>query len=299
MKRREILFVSFMLLTVVVFWKPLEALVSLSLNNDAYSHMALIPLASIILFYFERKRIFASVGFRLKIGMPIIAAGLAGAYAASELVFLSDKSTQLALIVAFLCVIWVGGFVSCYGMRAFHAAAFPLLFLLLMIPLPDFLLNKVVFALQKGSTIATYAIFRLVGVPVLRQGFVFSLPTVNIEVARECSGIRSSMALLITSLLAGHLFLRSNARKLFFSVMTVPITIFKNAVRIATISLLSVYVNRGFLTGNLHRHGGIPFSILAVSILVPLLWWLQRSEIRSGKALAPTQHAVPVASSAN
>ena len=69
-------------------------------------------------------------------------------------------------------------------------------------------------------------------------------------------------------------------------VLTIPISIFKNAVRIATISWLGVYVSKGFFYGNLHRRGGLPFSLFALALLAPVLLGLQRSEAARLKTLA-------------
>lgn len=124
----------------------------------------------------------------------------------------------------------------------------------------------------------SYALFKLLGVPVFWQHFKFLLPGVQIEIAEECSGIRSSMALFITSIVAGHLFLHSGWSKGLFSLLTVPVVIFKNAVRIVTISCLGVYVDPSFLHGRLHRYGGLPFSLISLAILAPLLLALQRGE---------------------
>lgn len=293
MKRRNVYFMLFMLVTMAAFAAPLEALLRLSYDNDSYSHIVLIPLISGLLIYFERRKIFACVQYNPGAGAMALLAGLACVYAGREHLWASSGTNPLTITTLAIVLIWTGGFVGCYGIKSLQAAAFPALFLLLMVPLPDFILNRIVSGLQKGSTEVTYAIFRLVGVPVLKQGFVFSLPGVSIQVARECSGIRSSQALLITSLLAGYYFLRSGWRKLLFCLMVIPITILKNAIRIATISLLSVYVDRGFLTGRLHHDGGIPFSMIAIAMLVPLLWWLQRSETHARTPLPQPQSAVP------
>lgn len=278
MKRRDIYFAVFMLLTAAVFFEPLAALVKLSLANDAYSHIILIPLVSGAVICLERRRIFGGVAYSLGAGAAAILAGLVCVYVAGLLE--PSGNGNLTLAVLGIVLVWTGGFTACYGTRALRAAAFPLLFLWLMIPLPGFILSRFVYTLQRGSADVTYTLFHLAGVPVLRDGFVFSLPGLSIEVARECSGIRSCEALLITSLLAGYVFLRSGWRKLFFTLMVVPVAIVKNAIRIATIALLSAYVDRSFLFGRLHHDGGIPFSMISVAMLVPLLWWLYKSERR-------------------
>jgi exosortase len=183
---------------------------------------------------------------------------------------------HLSVAVLGIVLVWMAGFVLCYGAKCFHAALFPWLFLLLMVPIPTVAMDKAVLVLQEGSAILTYALYKLLGVPVLWQRFKFSLPGVEIEIVKECSGIRSSLALFITSILAGHMFLESNWRKGFLTFFTVPVVIFKNAVRIVTISCLGVYVNPGFLHGRLHRYGGLPFSLISLAILAFLLSALQR-----------------------
>jgi exosortase/archaeosortase family protein len=100
--------------------------------------------------------------------------------------------------------------------------------------------------------------------------YKFSLPGVSIEVAEECSGIRSSLSLIISSLLAGYVLLQSSWCRFALSTMTVPVVILKNAARIVTIWVLGVYVDPGFLNGRLHRYGGLPFSVFALALLTPL-----------------------------
>ena len=170
------------------------------------------------------------------------------------------------------------GFLFCYGVKPSRAAAFPLLFLFLMVPLPDPLLSWTIYRLQQGSTEISYLLFKAVGIPVLKQGFILSVPGVAIEVATECSGIRSSIALFITCLLAAHLYLRTFWKVLFFVLLVFPLAILKNGIRIVTLTLLSIYVDPGFLRGSFHRDGGFVFFLLALLILFPVFLLLERSE---------------------
>ena len=187
-----------------------------------------------------------------------------------------DESLSASALAILL--IWVGGFVAIYGLTAAHAAAFPLLFLALMIPLPDRFLNWTIELLQRGSTEVSYLLFNLVGVPALKQGFVITVPGISIEVAAECSGIRSSLALLITCLLAAYLYLRTPWKILVFIVLVIPLSVIKNGIRIVTLTLLSLYVDPRFLTGSLHHDGGFVFFLLALLLLFPVFVWLERSE---------------------
>jgi exosortase len=115
---------------------------------------------------------------------------------------------------------------------------------------------------------------------------------VTIEVAQECSGIRSSLVLLGVSLVASHWFLRSAWTKAILILVTVPLAIAKNGMRIVTLSLLSVYVDPGFLTGRLHHQGGIVFFSVALVLLVSMLLVLKRSEGEGPGILSPGDGAL-------
>jgi len=165
-----------------------------------------------------------------------------------------------------------------FGRRAAREALFPLLFLGFTIPFPAVLLDWAVRVLKRGSTEMVEALFTLTGTTFHREGFVFTLPSVSIEVADECSGIRSTIALLLTTLLAGHAFLSTGWKKAVLVVAILPLTILKNGIRIVGLTLLAVHVNPSFLTGQLHHEGGIVFFVMALVMLEPLFYLLRKSE---------------------
>ena len=175
---------------------------------------------------------------------------------------------------------WIAGFAFSFGMAAVKSAYFSLLFLFLTVPLPNFLLERIITLLQVGSAEITEVLFNLTGVPVLREGLVFHLARVNIEVARECSGIRSTIALFILALPVVHYGLHSLWKKLFFLTCAFFMMILKNGIRIVTLTLLAMYVDPSFLIGTLHRDGGILFFLLGLLLLLPVFLLLQRGESR-------------------
>jgi len=192
---------------------------------------------------------------------------------------------------AFLLVtFWIGGFCACFGLGAGRKALFPLLFLYLSVPIPEPLMARVVVALQHASADAASAFYGIAGVPVMRFGQVFVLSNQRIEVAAECSGIRSSIALFITGLLFSHLFLRRNWSKVLLIAGIVPLAVFKNGLRIFTLSVLANYVDPRFLTGPLHHNGGVFFFSVALGVLVLLLLALRRFETSRTKTV---RQAVP------
>jgi len=279
---RHLSFPLVLLLSLVPFWQPLSTLIKLAVESDRYTYIVFVPLISLCVFYLERKTIFSSSHYAWRSGVPFLALGLILFWLLRQHTSSTDAGS-LFRVMPSIILVWAAAFLLCYGPASLRAAAFPVCFLLLMVPVPVYVLNQITFGLQRGSADVSYLLFKLSGMPVFRQGFRFSLPSVEIEIAEQCSGIRSSLAMVITSILAGHLFLRAWWSKGLLVLFTFPVVVFKNSVRIVTISTLGVYVNRAFLYGNLHRRGGLLFALLGLLMLVPALTVLQRAERRSRK----------------
>ena len=277
LNRRNVLFLLFCVLAFLMAYPSIKALYSSS-HREYYSHIVLIPLVSIYLIYQNRRGIFSEQKYSLNAGIPLLLV--------SVLVYFLGRSIETQLnqndfssIIATSAVVFINGaFILCYGLRAFKAAMFPFLFLVFVIPIPSTLMDGIIYFLQVGSTEFTNVLFMATGVPFMREGFVFHMPSLSVEVAKQCSGIRSSLALFITALLAGYLFLNTWWKKVILVICIFPIAMFKNGIRIVTLTLLGTYVDPRILQSSLHREGGIPFFILALVLLAPVLYFLRKSE---------------------
>ena len=278
MGRRIVIYLAWLLLTLLVFWRPSLALFHFSLASETASHIILVPFISLWLVFTEKKRIFQRLSFDRTLSAILLIL--------SALTYLSARSSEtrwspanvLSVYALALVLVWISGFALVFGREASKRAHFALLFLFLAVPLPEAILNPTIYYLQKGSADIAGLIFDLTGVPALREGFVFHLAHVNIEVAKECSGIRSSLALLILALLVGHLFLRTFWEQAIFVIAGILMMIIKNGVRIATLTILAQYVDPSFLFGRLHHEGGIVFFLLGLLLLWPVLRLLQRGD---------------------
>jgi exosortase len=280
------LFIAFGVVLAALNVETLRGVVAVSRANETASHLVLIPFVSAALILLQRHEIFASLKTATLPGFLVGGAGVAvliGERAHRGGVVSNDS---LSIMMAALVVTLIGSFLLCFGVRAFRTALFPLLFLVFAIPIPLSALAAATRFLKAGSTETVAGLFQLTGTPHHRDGFVFTLPTFVIEVADECSGIRSSIGLLLTALLAGHLFLRSWWRKAILVVAVVPLAMLKNGIRIATLSLLAEHVDRGYLTGQLHHEGGIVFFLLTLALLAPLFIILEKSEMKAAGGAA-------------
>ncbi len=269
--RRTGLFIAYVVMTAAAQIDVVRELFAFSRTDPSASHLVLIPMISGALLFQRRTEIFASVSVAWRGGLAVIMAGAVLLVAVHTLGVPAQQVDHLRLRVVALLMLWVGGFLLLFGSNAVKEARFALAFLAFTIPIPASLMDGAIEVLKRGSTEAVAALFTVTGTPYHREGFVFSLPRFTIEVADQCSGVRSTIALGLTTLLAGHTLLKSGWSKVLLLVAIVPITILKNGVRIVTLSLLATYIDPSFLVGRLHHDGGIAFFILALALLLPVL----------------------------
>jgi exosortase len=121
-------------------------------------------------------------------------------------------------------------------------------------------------------------LFHLSGMPFFRVGPVFQLPNITIQVAQECSGIRSSLVLFITSILAANLFLKTTWRRLALIAIIIPLGILRNGFRIFVIGLLCVHVGPQMIHSLIHRRGGPLFFVVSLVPLLLVLWLLRKGD---------------------
>ena len=277
-RSRVTLFVGYCVAALLGNLVVFRELMAFSDANPTASYVMMIPLVTLGLIYQDRREVFSEVRVDWRFGLPLVVAGLALMVAGA--LGLSAWAAPLPVRVAAVVLLWGGGFVLFYGHSAAGRALFPLLFLVFTIPIPTSVLTVAVQVLKIGSTEAVDSLFALTGTVNHREGFLFSLPGVTIEIADECSGIRSSIAMLLTGLLAGHLFLEKAWTKSMLLLAVVPMAILKNAIRIVALTLLSVHVDPGFLTGQLHHEGGFVFFGLALVLSAPIVVLLRMAETR-------------------
>jgi exosortase len=269
------LFAAWTFFCCLVFARPLYVLIKYALANDNASHILIIPFIAAWLLYLDRAKIkhtrfhFAAA---LLPGIPAALLALVAQF------YVRPANSALPIIVLSLLLLMLAGFVGIYGLDSLRAAWFGWAFLIFLIPFPERFLNRFVYSLQAGSASVAGLIFDWTGIPALREGFVFHLPKLSIEVAPECSGIRSSIALFILAVLVAHFSFSKLWKKVVFLAAGLLMMIIKNGVRIATLSILANYVNPAFLYGKLHHDGGVVFFLLGLALLIPVYGFLRRGE---------------------
>ncbi|MBC8094498.1 MAG: exosortase [Akkermansiaceae bacterium] len=255
------------------------------LRSDLFSYTLMVPFISGYLIWTNKNKLSFGPPAR---GLAFLFATMGGAVLV--LFGLLSKSagwapsTQIALTTLSFILIFLAICAAVLGGKFLRSALFPLGFLIFMVPLPASAEYAFESFLQYGSAYASYILLKLAGNSMYFEGTTFMLPGITLEVAPECSGIRSTLVLFLTSLIAGHLFLRNNWNKAILASVVIVLGIARNALRIFTLAQLCVHVSLDWIDSPLHHRGGPIFFALSLIPLFFLLWYLRKRERRAYSA---------------
>ena len=272
------------LVLVLCFSLPLYDLIRFAADDDLFSYILLIPVISVYLVWLQKKNlphasgpatIWAAVFGTCGVAVMLVYWLTAPALWKAEEDYLAMNIFAFLLFFAGICSLF-------WGKEIMRANAFPLGLLIFMIPFPIFVTQGIETFLQHGSAAVAAAMLRLSGMPLYQDGLIFQLPGITLRVARECSGIHSSLVLFITSLLAGHLFLRTSWKRTTLALVVIPLALLRNGFRVFVIGQLCVQIGPEMIDSPIHRHGGPLFFILSLIPFFLLLFYLRKSE-RAGK----------------
>ena len=285
-RTRPAVYAGFIVLVGLAFIGPLIDLTGFAAQTDLHSHILLIPFVSAYLIFIQRNQLPNEYATSAGCGLLSFVPGLVSLIAAWSFLRVDppiSHNDYLSLIAfSFVCFLAAGGFLF-LGRKWMAAVAFPMAFLVFMAPLPDRLLHLLETASQVASTEAAAMFFTITGTPMLRHSAVFQLPGIAIEVAQECSGIRSSWVLFITTLAASYLFLKSPWRRAVLIAFVIPLAILRNGFRIWVIGFLCTEIGPQMVHSVIHHQGGPIFFALSLLPLFLLLWWLKRAEGRKAE----------------
>jgi exosortase len=201
--RRFLIFAS---LLTLCFALPLAHWARFALNSGLFSYVLLVPFISGYLIWIRRTQVVIEGGHARLLAVMLAAAGLG--FLAAGMVG-SAENVLTYQVLSYCCFLWSGG-LALFGLRIMRWLAFPALFLVFIAPIPPGIVTALETALQHASADCAYRFIRASNIPVYRSDMSFYMPNFSMRVAHECSGIRSSLILFISALVAGHMFLRTS-----------------------------------------------------------------------------------------
>jgi exosortase len=246
---------------VWLYWDVVPGLVRQWASDGDYSHgFFVVPLSAF--FAWERRDALRRATARPSaLGLVLLAGSLA-CYIAGLF------GSELFLTRVSLIGVVAGLLLFIAGTEHVRILAFPLLFLLLMVPLPEILFSRITFPLQMVASQLGEVAIAASGIPVLREGNILNLPGRALEVAEACSGIRSLITLLMLAIVLGYFTERRTFVRVAIVIAAVPIAVLANAIRVAGTGLVSYWVSPAAAEGFFHSFSGwIVFVVAFVGLL--------------------------------
>ena len=263
------------------FALPLWHLLTFAIADDLHSYIPLMPFVSAYLAWTLKSNLPSNSAPARAAALLFFVAGaaaMAGSVSLRNSAILAPMENALALTTLAWLLCLAGAGCWCLGGATMRALVFPFCLLLFMVPLPVFLRHGIETGLQHGSATAADWMFGLAGTAFWRNGLVFQLPDITVEVAPECSGIHSTWVLLITSLVAAQMILRRPWRRAVLCLVVIPLALLRNGFRVFVIGELCIHISPRMIDSPIHHHGGPIFFLLSLVPFFLLLYFLKRGE---------------------
>jgi exosortase len=266
----------------LLYRQVIVKLVSDWYHDDNYSHgFLIVPLA--LYFVWERREKLRSLPVAPKAFGLVIVAG-------SIMVLIAGiLGSELFLTRISILGTIVGVVLFLLGWQHLRALTFPVAFLLLMIPIPAIIFNRIAFPLQLLASQFGESVMGFADVPVLREGNVLILANTTLEVAEACSGIRSLVSLMTLAIVFGYFSDPRGWVRMLLALSSVPVAIVTNGLRVAGTGIAAHRFGAAAAQGFFHEFSGWLVFISAFVLMLAV----QRAIVRM--APAPTTGLTPAA----
>lgn len=248
--------------SIAVLYAPVFKLLAWQWWTDPnWSHGFLVPAFSIFLLWRERRRL-------REIPVRGSYLGLAGVGGAVALLILASLAAELFSARCSFVLLLASLVLYLKGWRMLRAVAFPLGYLLLMIPWPGIIYAQVTLPLQFLASRWAAVALAWVHVPVLREGNLLILSNYTLEVAQACSGIRSLVSLFTIAIAYAYLAESRMGLRFLLVALMLPIAVVSNAFRIFGTGVLTSQVSPRLAQGFFHEFSGWLIFLTATALML-------------------------------
>ena len=249
-------------------------------NREEYGHGYIIPFITLFLIWQKSDKLerIEFNGSWLGVGITVLGLFL---YYAGEL-------SSLYTIIQYAFIVAVFGVaLSLLGHKAFKIIFVPLIILLFMVPLPNFIFFNLSSQLQLISSEIGVAFIRLFDISVFLEGNVIDLGVYKLQVVEACSGLNYLFPLMTLAFISAYFFTGAFWKKAIIFLSSIPITILMNSFRIGAIGVTVEYWGPEMAEGVLHDFEGWAVFMSCIVILIGEMWVLSKI----GKDKLPLQEA--------
>ena len=251
----------FVLAFIIVFYPTWQSLFNAWSSSDDYSHgFLIVPLS--LYFVWQKKESLRTTTIKPSwIAFPLVIIALFLYLVAQYAEILTLASLSMILFIA-------SSLFFLFGFQILKICLFPLFLLFFMVPVPAQIYATLTLPLQLFVTKMTVLIASSMGIPILHDGNVISLPEHTLQVVQACSGLRSIMTLLTLGIVIANFSLRSNLLRTILFLLAIPIAIFVNILRVLLMVVAFYYYNFDLAEGSIHTVFGTVIFCLAVLLFI-------------------------------
>ncbi len=253
----------------LLYYSVLDKLVQDWINLPDFSHGFLIPLVSLYVVY-DRRHLLAQLTPNGQWS------GLAWVVAGMAVLLLGHLAMEYFTMRISLLLVIAGSVLFLLGKAYLKLLLFPIGYLVFMIPIPSFFLDRITFPMQLAASKVSAAMLQMIGIPVLRQGNVLELAHTSLEVAEACSGLRSLLSLLALAVVLAFFSQKTFSRKAVLVASTLPIAMVSNIVRVTGTGILANYFGIAAAQGFFHSFSGWVLYLVAFGCFLGLSYTLRR-----------------------
>jgi exosortase D (VPLPA-CTERM-specific) len=263
------------LLSLWPFWDGLTRMWGWWVDEPEYSHGLLIPPVAAFLMWQQKDRLER---------MPFTANwwGVALVLIGGALLLVGQLGTVYTAVQYAYVITVYGLILSLLGWPAFRLIAVPLLILLFMIPLPEFVMNNLSTQLQLLSSQLGVFFMRLFGISVYLEGNVIDLGGYKLQVAEACSGMRYLFPLMTLGFLMAYFYKGAFWKRVLLFLSSIPITVLMNSIRVGTIGVMVEHWGIGMAEGFLHEFQGWMVFMVSMGLILGEIAVLNRIGRESG-----------------
>ncbi len=268
--------VLFGILAVLLYSSTLIELAALWARNEDYNHGFLIIPVSAYLVWQRRRQLMRQPLHSSPLGLMVLSLW--------AVFYLLGVGAQILMFeCCSLIMFLLGALLFTAGVRFTRVVLFPVVFLVLMVPIPAEVYTLLTAPLQAVTTGLSAHILNLIDIPVLREGNLIHLPNYSMQVVVACSGIRSLLSIVALSLLMGYLLFTSNVERALLLSLSVPVAMIGNILRITAAGFIVYRFSPGMAEGFPHTMAGLVTFILSFVLLlggVFLVRWIGRKRMQ-------------------
>ena len=269
LREHKVELATFLVLLGVVYHSIFAAMVLDWYRDDNYSHGFLVPFIAGYLAYRRREELAAAEVRPSNLGLVVIAGGFA-------MLLVGWFGTEYFTMRASIVVVLAGSVLYLFGRQVFGLLFAPIVYLLLMIPIPYIIYDAAAFPLKLLVTEVSVTALKAMGIIVWQEGNILMFPNITLEVADACSGLRSIMSLLALGAAYALVMYSSFRDRAILILSTLPIAVFTNCLRVIATGVLAQYIGSAAAKGFFHDFAGLFVFLTAVAMFLALGTILRR-----------------------